>query len=424
MIYNQALTTEQRKKSQINYIGYNAINGASYMCIGETIIILFANKIGAPPYIISIIGAMLYFSYMLVPLGLLRTAKVGAAKSLADFWLYRNLSVLLIIGSLFVNPYLPVVAWLMIILGGFLFYGFRGAGVVMAFPLMGEITDSSDRAKFIGTSNAFFYLLGVITLVSSSLILKQNDDIKVIASIIGAGVLIGFTALPFINRIDETTEIKKSAQHSFLDSVKIAIAEPSIPSQIFAGIAISGSIILLTPLTLPILSKCYSVSDSLAITLSIIQFVTMIAGSYFGGVLATKFGPRIIIICGFLVAFLISFFWIFVPAKLPVSPICSYLFLGLPFVLNGLLAAIAPNSLGHYFLSIVPKERQVSAILFMQVAVGVLAGLIGMVLSWGFLKIAENCYTEQLQIFKTYYILTLIFLCLGLVPMLRLKRVK
>ena len=389
MIYDTQLTAEQRKKSQFNYIGYNAINGASYMCIGETIIILFANKIGAPPYIISIIGAMLYFSYMLVPLGMIRTAKVGAAKSLADFWFYRNLSVLLIIGSLFVNPYSPIIAWLMIILGAFLFYGFRGAGVVMAFPLMGEITDSNDRAKFIGTSNAFFYLLGVIALVSSSLILKHNDDIKVIASIIGVGVIISFTALPFINRIDETTEIKKSAQHSFLDSIKIAISEPSILSQILAGVAISGSIILLIPLTMPILNKCYGISDSLAITLSILQFITMVAGSYFGGVLATKFGPKNIIILGFLVAFLIVIFWMFVPVQLPKSPVCYYALLGLPFILNGLLASIAPNSLGHYFLSIVPKERQVSAILFLQVAVGVLAGLIGMVLSWGFLKIAE-----------------------------------
>ncbi|MBQ9788798.1 MAG: hypothetical protein IJW31_04275 [Lentisphaeria bacterium] len=423
MIYDQMLTKEQRKKSQFNYIGYNAINGASYMCIGETIIILFANKLGAPAYIISIIGAMLYFSYLLIPLGLLRTAKVGAAKSLADFWLYRNLAALLIPGSLLVHAHAPMLSYLMIILGAFLFYGFRGAGVVMAFPLMGEITDESDRAKFFGASNAFFYLLGVIALISSNLVLKVNNDVKVISGIICAGILIGFTALPFINRIDETSEIRKSAQHSFWSSIKIALTEPTMWRQIFAGCAVSTSIILLVPLTIPILTKCYHVSDSLAVTLSIVQFAAMIAGSYFGGILATKFGPRRVIIAGFAEAFLIAIFWTVVPAELPKSWY-SYLIMATPFALNGILAAIAPNSLGHYFLSIVPKERQVSGILFMQLAVGVMAGVMGMVLSSVFLKVANTLFTENLQVFKCYYLFTFVFLAIGLIPMFRLPKLK
>ena len=423
MIYEQELTKEQRTKSQLNYLGSNAINGASYMCIGETIIILLATKLNAPAYIISIIGAMIYFSYMLIPLGLIRTAKVGAAKSLANFWLYRNFSALLLIGSVFVAPYCAWLSWLMIILGAFLFYGFRGAMVVMGFPLMGEITNENERAKFIGNSNAFFYLLGVITLTTCSIILKHNDNIKVIASIIGAGVLIGFIALPFINRIDETSEIKKSAQHSFLESIKIALAEPSMMRQIFAGCAVSTSIIILTPLTLKIIKNCYNVSDSLAVALSIIQFITIIFGSWFGGVLAAKFGPRKIIIFGFLIAFLISIFWWIAPAKLPQNHLGYYGILVLPFILNGFLAALAPNSLGHYFLSIVPKERHVAAILFMNLTVGVAAGVLGMVFSSVFLKLAEHFFNGELQVFKGYYLFTLIYLIIGLIPIFRLKKI-
>ncbi len=423
MIYDQALTKEQRKKSQLNYIAYNAINGASYMCIGETIILLLATKLNAPAYIISIIGAMIYFSYLLIPLGLICTAKVGAAKSLASFWLYRNSSAILIIGSIFVNVYSPFTAWMMIILGAFLFYGFRGAMVVMGFPLMGEITNENERAKFIGNSNAFHYLFGVLALAGSSVILKWNDDLKVVASIIGAGVLIGLIALPFINRIDETSEIKKSAQHSFLDSIKIALAEPSMWRQIFAGMTVSTSIVILIPLTLKIIKNCYGQTDSLAVALSILQFMTIIFGSWFGGLLAAKFGPRRIIIIGFLVAFLIAIFWGFAPSELPKNIFLRGGILALPFVLNGLLQALAPNSLGHYFLSIVPKERHVSGILFMNLTVGVMAGLLGMVLSSAFLKIASLLVDGEFQIFKIYYLLTIAFLLVGLIPIFRLKKI-
>ena len=45
MIYDRPLTDEQRRVSQLNYNLFNIVNGASYMCLGETVIILFAVKL-------------------------------------------------------------------------------------------------------------------------------------------------------------------------------------------------------------------------------------------------------------------------------------------------------------------------------------------------------------------------------------------
>lgn len=40
MIFNRPLTEEERKRAQINYNRYSLVNGASYVCLGETVVIV------------------------------------------------------------------------------------------------------------------------------------------------------------------------------------------------------------------------------------------------------------------------------------------------------------------------------------------------------------------------------------------------
>ena len=42
MIFKEALTPERQASSQHNYSMFNVINGLSYMCLGETVLILLA----------------------------------------------------------------------------------------------------------------------------------------------------------------------------------------------------------------------------------------------------------------------------------------------------------------------------------------------------------------------------------------------
>ena len=81
MIFNRPLTDEERRRAQINYNRYSLVNGASYVCLGETVVILFALKLHAPNVLIAVVGSMIYFGYLLLPLGVLRTGCVGAARS-------------------------------------------------------------------------------------------------------------------------------------------------------------------------------------------------------------------------------------------------------------------------------------------------------------------------------------------------------
>ena len=47
MIFDGAVPVENQKRSQRNWLCFLMFNGFAYMCLGETVIILLALKLGA-----------------------------------------------------------------------------------------------------------------------------------------------------------------------------------------------------------------------------------------------------------------------------------------------------------------------------------------------------------------------------------------
>ena len=142
MILNRLLNREEKVISQRNYNRYCAVNGMSYMCLGETVMILFAVRLECPDTVVAVLGAMLFFGFLMLPLGKWMTARVGAARSQSDFWVYRNIAALLVAGAAPMSVFGSRTAALaMIVTGAFIFYGLRAAGVVMSQPRVGEFCD-------------------------------------------------------------------------------------------------------------------------------------------------------------------------------------------------------------------------------------------------------------------------------------------
>ena len=167
MICNRPLNPQEMASSQRNYLLYNGVNGASYMCLGETVLILFAVKLHSPDSVIAILGGMIFFGFLLLPLGKPMTARVGAAQTQADCWVMRNIAALIVAAaapvSIFVSELLATV---MIVLGAFLFYGFRAAGVVLSQPLVGEICEKKSIGGFVSKAWICFYSSG-LTMVEN-----------------------------------------------------------------------------------------------------------------------------------------------------------------------------------------------------------------------------------------------------------------
>ena len=381
MIYDRPLTDEQRRVSQLNYNLFNIVNGASYMCLGETVIILFAVKLHAPNVIVAVIGSMLFLGFLLLPLGVVRTAQVGAARSQADFWVCRNVAALLVAVSALILPLSQCLAWGLLLLGSFLFYGFRAAGVVMSQPLIGDITNNMDRARLIARSTGLFYVSGLVAMVTISLILGHYDSLWVLVGIIVAGACCGVTASTFVRKIDETSAIRRSAQAPLFPQLKTAFFDSTLRRQICAGFMVNLAIIMMAPIAILTMKRGYGVSDTQAILFSIVQFASSIAATQISGKITEKIGPRKVAIYSYMLIFPICLFWLFAPAA--VSSVWMWGLFALPFILIGAMMVSAQNAMVHYFLMAVPKERQVASSMFISVVTGAAAGVTGMFVAGG-----------------------------------------
>lgn len=409
MIISGSLTAEQRHRSQFNYNCFNTINGLSYMCLGETIIILLAVRIHCPDYIMAFLSGMLYLGYLLLPLGKVTTAKIGSARSLATFWILRNMAALLVAASapvtLLVSHKLGMA---LLLLGAFLFYGFRAAGVVMAQPLMGEFTTDEDRAGFIARSNCFFYLANLVALLVISYLLYLSDNLLMLTGVIIVGSLFGFVSSHFINQIDEGEYIRQSAQKSFRSEIFRAFNNPTFIRQILAGFVINMSIILLVPMSMVALKRCFGISDSKALYFSLAQFGSAALMSFLSGKIAEKIGPRKTILICYLLMVGIGPLWAFAPAKF------TWWFQLFPFFLAGGCSVSMNNSMVHYFLQTVPERDRVGSSMLLATINGAGAGLIGMSLGAFALKFFISSPQEDILMgYKKYFIFTSFFLVSG-----------
>ncbi len=418
MIYDRPLTDEQRRVSQLNYNLFNIVNGASYMCLGETVIILFAVKLHAPNVIVAVIGSMLFLGFLLLPLGVVRTAQVGAARSQADFWVCRNVAALLVAVSALILPLSQCLAWGLLLLGSFLFYGFRAAGVVMSQPLIGDITNNMDRARLIARSTGLFYVSGLVAMVTISLILGHYDSLWVLVGIIVAGACCGITASTFVRKIDETSAIRRSAQAPLFPQLKTAFFDSTLRRQICAGFMVNLAIIMMAPIAILTMKRGYGVSDTQAILFSIVQFASSIAATQISGKITEKIGPRKVAIYSYMLIFPICLFWLFAPAA--VSSVWMWGLFALPFILIGAMMVSAQNAMVHYFLMAVPKERQVASSMFISVVTGAAAGVTGMFVAGGLLKLAERFLGSGLPMYRAYFVAAGVLFLAGLTQVVRL----
>lgn len=410
MIYPGPLTPEQRRESQKNYERFGIINGLSYMCLGETVIILFAVRLNASNALIAVLGSMIFFSYLLLPLGKMVTAHVGAARSQAIFWTLRNMAALVVAASSVVAyAGYPELALLEVLVGACVFYGFRAAGAVMIQPLLGDIATRDERSELVGRSNALFYIGSVAALLAIWGVFQVFDTIWALTGIIVVGACLGVTSTRYIRRIDETSALRESARRPMWSQMHRAWTFPALRRLIGACFMINLAIIMMVPVSMLAVKRGYLVSDTQALLFSLVQFLSAAVFSFTSGRLVKRFGARTMIKAGYWALLSIAVLWAAAPRQL------SYCYAPLIFIPAGGAGVVAGNAVLHYFLAAMPIRIRVAASMLMAVITGVGPGVAGMLLSGGIFKgiarIGENW--EPLSTFKVYFLLALALLALA-----------
>lgn len=420
MILHRLLNDNEMRLSRRFYLIYNLINGFSYMCLGETVVLLLAVNLGCSDTVVAILGSMLYWGFLLLPLGKMMTARCGAAASQANFWVLRNLAALLVAGAAPVALFFsPLAAAILLIIGSFLFYGFRAAGVVMSQPLIGEICPADEQGRFMFRSWCCFYCCGLLALILISLLLRYNSSTWMLFAVIMTGTVAGLISSGFVRRIRESGEIMESARQSLKIAVKEALHNKDVVRQMIAGMCCNTAAIMLAPISMLAVKRGYGVSDSSALLCSLVQYLGSIFICVYLGKMADRFGSRKIVLSCFYLLYLIPLFWLLVPGK------CYWFVVWFPFMLSSCGLVACSVGLQQYFLRSVPKTQQIAASMVISVATGVASGMLGSALSTVFLKAASmlNDSGEALTTYRIYFAGVLILLPILSISIHRLRPV-
>lgn len=406
MIIAGTLTPEQQARSRRNYLFFNAMNGFSYMCVGDTVIILLAVRLDCPNSFIAILGSMVYFGYLLLPLGKVVTARVGAAESQSIFWILRN-GAALTVGA---TPILSLLGYqqaalTVMMTGAFLFYGFRAAGVIMGQPLIGEITTPENRATFLGFSSGLFQLTGMVSLILITILLRLWDNVWVLSALILLGSCTGIGSSRFLRRIDETDKLRESARKPIFSEMRLAWRNPFFRSQLLTGFILNLSGILTGPIGMLTLKRGYGVSDTKALLFTLAQFALSVVMSQLMGKISGKLGPRRVVVTGFGIQISLCLFWIFAPVEF------HWQYVICPFLIGSGVGICVGNAMTHYFLQTIPVKSRVASSMTLAVATGAGAGVAGMVLAGTLVKWAGVIAgPEGLGLYRLYFGAVLLFL--------------
>ena len=417
MIYDRPLTLEQQKKSQLNYYGFYAINGVSYMCLGETVILLLAVRINAPDYIVSTLGSMLYFGYLLLPLGKTTAAKRGGAYSQSFFWICRNVAALMVAAAaIFYFWQMQTLSILFLLAGAFFFYGFRAAGVVMSQPLVGEFTNESTRGKVLALSNGIFFFCRLATLVVITLLIKYYDNLWTLVAIIVFGSFCGITSSKFLRAIDETEELRKSAAKPLRPELQWCLKSSILRGQLLAGFLFNFAYILIQPIYTLTAKRGYNASDSdvMFFTISLSAGASLM--SFAGGKISNTIGPRQHMILTYILYLLSAFIWLITPSELP------YTVMMIMFFILGTVLVWSGNAATHYFLQTIPVAHRVGGAILLAVISGVGSGVVGMVVAGLVLKIVPHFSSTPLGGYRIYFIISGLLLLPGLQVFLKLPK--
>lgn len=432
MILHRPLTADERRVSQKNYGLYNFVNGASYLCLGENVLILFATRLEAPNAVVALLGSMLFLGYLLLPLGVARTAKVGAAISQADFWVCRNIAALLTAAAApaawFLPDHLPL-AWGMVLLGAFLFYGCRAAGCVLSTPLVGDFSTREEAPLVIGRAQALFYSSGVVMIVVVTLLTKQFPGLWSLAGIIVFGACCGVTSSTFLRNIHETGALQDAARAPLLPGIPAAFRNPDLRRLTVGWFGLSLGKLLLVPLSILAVKRGCGFSDSAALLCAVALTVGNCLISQGSGPVCQRLGPRKLLLLAFGANFLALALWLLLPAD--ASPALAWCaIVPLFFALGGIDTA-GVNACNSYFLMVCPdKSKQVSGAISLNLVTGAGAGLLGAALGPWLIHRSEtwapSCgafFQGPLGPFRLYFALLFPILLVFLFAILRMRTV-
>jgi hypothetical protein len=427
MILGRALAPQERRVSQRLCGAFNFVNGISCTCLGDFVVVLFAASLGVPNAVVSVLAAMQYAGYLMLPLGIPWAGRRGAATGEADFWAANGATALLAVAAALSCRRFPVASCCLVVPCVVLFYGFRAAGSFLYTPLRGDISTEEEAPGVIGATTALYSISGVATLVAITAATRRWHGSGALAAIMGVGALLGIAGSFFLRVMRETGAIRDAARTRLLPAMRHAFhTNPALRRLALAWAMLNLSTMLLVPLSMLALKRGCGLDDSRALVCACSQALVGIAVSFANGRICRRRGPKRVLVAAAALYLLVPFVWLAMPggghAALPAG-MALFLLLGTAFFLvNG-----AANS--YLLLACPDKTGQVAGACAVNLTAGGGAGIVGSTLgAWLVTRAAAWTPTLGTAVFggtigpyRLYFLLVLPALAISLLSCLRLK---
>ena len=319
MVLGRLLTAQERRRSQRLYCAFCFVNGMSYMCLGESLLVLFAAQLGAPDAVVALLGAMQYIGYAMLPLGVRRTARRGAAVSQADFWVARNVAALVTASAGPVWLVSPPAAWALLLLGALLFYGFRAAGCVLFTPLLGDVSTEEEAPSVIGVTTAFFNASAVVTLAAITVATHRWHGRQALVAVIVVGSVFGLFSSVFLRGMRETGAIRDAARAPLWRGMLQALRNSGLRRLVGAWFFLNLGLIMLVPISMLALKRGCGFDDGKALVCACAQFAGGVVSSFACGPLCRRFGARSVLVAAALGCVAVPLAWLAFPSPMQES---------------------------------------------------------------------------------------------------------
>jgi MFS family permease len=419
MFIDGRLSLSQKKRSQRFYLMFTSMNGVSATCLVENILILFALEMGCPDYFVAALASIFYFGNLFMLVGKKMIGRFGAAKTITLCWAIRNSFALLSVFSpFFLKAIGPWAGYTALAIGTTGFFCFRSAGIVGMQPLIGEITSDKNRGKFTSLNFRFFNIATFSTMIVLALIMRYSKSLETFQVILGFGAFFGFLSTLAIYQVKEGEVPKQSALLPIKESIINAWNDSKIRKLLFANCATFSALMLVVPISMLALKEGYDISDQRALLFALLQLSGGITISVLCGILSEETGPRPLAILNFAGLLIIALLWLLAPYEF------FWYYVLWIFLLAGICGMGVPIALGHYFLLVVKEKDRVGAGLFIALVTGACAGLSGLLVSAGLIKVLRYQGFSGLDLYKVYFGVVLVLLAIFLFFVSRLERLR
>ena len=419
MIIDRRLSLLQQKKGRGQLLLFSFMNGIALTFITGNVFSLYLLKIGFSSSVVAVIISLGYAGTLFTLTGKWLISKVGVSSTVRISWIFCGIAAILL--SLipfaykkhfllsitpFANSKHFVTDIEILLIGAvfFIYCIFKSIGTGAVPPLMGEFTEDDNQGKFI---SKFFLLFNIATIIAISILILLYTGYRttlIFQILIFSGGIIKIGSSFIFSKMSESPTPMQSAKSLKTDKLLSLILNNTGYRNLLKFQSLSRAMMLvIVPISILALKTTYELSYETALVFALIQLAGGFITVYYYGIISDFSGPKPLILINIIGLFLICILWLYAPDTF-IWEYCVVIFLIGGSCLFGL-----DSSLKHYYLTIIPGKDSVGVSLWFTTIGGVVAGITGIALGGGLIKLYSVIAINN-HIFKYYYLSMIILL--------------